>query len=611
LSGGFTAKVRGRYSYSVQEGIQKWKFPSLLLAISLLCASTIQILIPGLKNVAIDDGVRRLEDAPFPFIRETSEPIREYRVTAEIDRGPYQFTKLVLLPTLCLTSANVNGQPLTFNEPGPLGHCDYINGYAISLPTGTPAAQGNLLHLEAKVSSSYYIFGLSVRPPPGNPLVLVLKLIGIATLTAGFYFSLRRLHFSRPISLILVGALPVQLLYLLHTPVIERTYDVLGHLQYVEYIADHFSLPPSDFCHECYQPSLYYLTAAPVYSMARAMRFFDSSVALQFFSLAWFWVFIVMSARICLLWLPKKREAELAIALIAFWPGGFLHSARVSNEIALYAFFATCLYFVLRWWETGSRGHLLIAATVAGCGVVIKATMIVLIGTIGILILSRILRDRHTGTPKSSYVLPILPMFAGVAAYVALSFFRAGALPATWRDWRSVYVGNNWMYLDPSTYVGNSWRQYLLLDTASYFKLPFVDSTRAGTGRGYFWNYVLKSSMFGDFDWFHKPVERVLALIMSPLLLALVVLFWVGVVRNLRRPNLHSLPLLVAVLLSFLSLFAHRFYLPYSADNDFRFIYPVLTPIVLLMIEGTRNIRGASTLCYLFCGLSAAFYLSV
>jgi len=549
----------------VQEGIQKWKFPSLLLAISLLCASTIQILIPGLKNVAIDDGVRRLEDAPFPFIRETSEPIREYRVTAEIDRGPYQFTKLVLLPTLCLTSANVNGQPLTFNEPGPLGHCDYINGYAISLPTGTPAAQGNLLHLEAKVSSSYYIFGLSVRPPPGNPLVLVLKLIGIATLTAGFYFSLRRLHFSRPISLILVGALPVQLLYLLHTPVIERTYDVLGHLQYVEYIADHFSLPPSDFCHECYQPSLYYLTAAPVYSMARAMRFFDSSVALQFFSLAWFWVFIVMSARICLLWLPKKREAELAIALIAFWPGGFLHSARVSNEIALYAFFATCLYFVLRWWETGSRGHLLIAATVAGCGVVIKATMIVLIGTIGILILSRILRDRHTGTPKSSYVLPILPMFAGVAAYVALSFFRAGALPATWRDWRSVYVGNNWMYLD----------------------------------------------MFGDFDWFHKPVERVLALIMSPLLLALVVLFWVGVVRNLRRPNLHSLPLLVAVLLSFLSLFAHRFYLPYSADNDFRFIYPVLTPIVLLMIEGTRNIRGASTLCYLFCGLSAAFYLSV
>ena len=117
--------------------------------------------------------------------------------------------------------------------------------------------------------------------------------------------------------------------------------------------------------------------------------------------------------------------------------------------------------------------------------------------------------------------------------------------------------------------------------------------------------------MFGDFDWFHKPVERVLALFMSPLLLALVVLFWVGVVRNLRRPNLHSLPLLVAVLLSFLSLFAHRFYLPYSADNDFRFIYPALIPIVLLMVEGTRNIRGASTLCCLFCGLSAAFYLSV
>ena len=62
----------------MQEGIQKWRLPILLLAISLICASTIQILIPGLKNVAIDDGVRRLEDVPFPFIRETSEPIKEY-----------------------------------------------------------------------------------------------------------------------------------------------------------------------------------------------------------------------------------------------------------------------------------------------------------------------------------------------------------------------------------------------------------------------------------------------------------------------------------------------------------------------------------------------------
>jgi hypothetical protein len=611
LSDDFTAKVRGRYSYSVKEGIQKWGFPVLLLAISLICASTIQILIPGLKHVAIDDGMRRLEDVPFPFIRQTSQPVTEYRVTAEIDRRSYQFTKLVLLPTLCLTSANVNGQPLTFNAPSSSGHCDYINGYTISLPTGTAAAPGHLLHLEAKVSTNFYVFGLSVRPPPGNPVVLALKLMGIATLTAGLYLALRRSHFSRPVSLILLGALPVQLLYLLHTPVVERTYDILGHLQYVEYIADHFSLPPSDFCYECYQPSLYYLAAAPIYSMARAMRFFDSEVVLQFFSLACFWVFIVMSARICLLWLPKKREAELAIALIAFWPGGFLHSARVSNDIALYALFATCLYFVLRWWETGSRRALFIAASVAGCGVLIKATMIVLIGAIGILILSRILRDRCKGTPGSSYVQPILPMVAGVAAYVALSFFRAGALPATWHDWRSIYAGNNWMYLDPSTYVGNSWRQYLLLDTASYFKLPFVDSARAGTGREYFWNYVLKSSMFGDFDWFHKPVERVLALIMAPLLLALVGLFWVGVVRSLRRPNLHSLPLLVAVFLSFLSLFAHRFYLPYSADNDFRFIYPALIPIVLLMVEGTRNIRGAGTLCCLFCGLSAAFYLSV
>ena len=161
-------------------------------------------------------------------------------------------------------------------------------------------------------------------------------------------------------------------------------------------------------------------------------------------------------------------------------------------------------------------------------------------------------------------------------------------------------------------YVGNSWKQYLILDPVSYFTSPFVDSVRDGTGRHYFWNYVLKSSMFGDFSpWFQKPVQRVLALVMSPLLLGLVILFWIGVARCIRRAARQSLPLLVVIAVSIFSVFALRFYNPYSGNNDFRYIYPALIPMVLLLVEGTRNIGLGRALCFLFCGLSAVFYLTV
>ena len=587
------------YFVSVPEAFQGWVRPISLIAIALLGASVIQVLTPRLKNVSIDDGVRRVEDAPFPFLRQTSAPVTEYHVAADIDYRPYQFARLTLLPTLCLSSAEVNGKPIA----SPSGNCDFFNGYDVHLPTGPDAAGSPPIHLEAKVSNplapAFDIFGLSVRPPRGHPLVVALRLIASAALVGGLYLALRRWHFSPIVSLILVASLPVQLLYQSHTPVTERTYDVLGHLQHIEFIAYQGSLPPANYCHECFQPGLYYAVAAAVYSAARTIRIFDPMLVLQFLALAWFWVFLVMSARIALLWFPQQREVQLATALLAFWPGGFLHSARVSNDIAMYAFFATCLYFVLNWWKTGSRKHLIVASIVAAFGVLIKTTMMPLIAAIAILILYRMFSERHVPMAWSYYLLPLLVMIVGIAVYLVQSSLRGDIAPP-FRD------------NSAAMYVGNSWKQYLVLNIATYFTSPFVDSIRSGTGREYFWNYMLKSSMFGDFSgWFQKSVQRSLALVMSPLLLGLATLFWIGVARNVSRAARRSLPLLVVIAVSLLSVFAVRFYNPYSGNNDFRYIYPVVIPMVLLIVEGTTNIGIGRALCFLFCVLSAAFYLTV
>jgi hypothetical protein len=282
----------------VREWFERWLLPISLFALALLCASVIQVLTPRLKNTTIDDGARRLEDVPFPFLRQTSAPVKEYHVAADIDYRPYQFASFTLLPTICLSSAEINGRPIAI----PSERCDFIKGYEVRLPAGPEAAASQPIHLDAKVSNplapGFDVFGLTERAPRGHPLVLTLSLIAGAALAGGLYLALRRWHFTPIVSLILVASLPIQLLYQSHTPLTERTYDVLGHLQHVEFIAYQGSLPPAVYCHECFQPGLYYAVAAAVYSAVRTTRIFDPMLALQFLSLAWFWVFLVMSARI-------------------------------------------------------------------------------------------------------------------------------------------------------------------------------------------------------------------------------------------------------------------------------------------------------------------------
>src|SRR5580704_3899581 len=148
--------------------------PISLLALALLCATFIQLLTPRFKNTSVDDGVRRLEDVPFPFLRQTSAPVKEYHIAADIDYRPYQFARFTLLPALCLSSAEINHKPIAL----PSERCDFYKGYDVQLPVAPDTSGSQPMHLDVKVlnplAASFDIFGLTARAPRGHPAVLTL-----------------------------------------------------------------------------------------------------------------------------------------------------------------------------------------------------------------------------------------------------------------------------------------------------------------------------------------------------------------------------------------------------------------------------------------------------
>ncbi len=57
---------------------------------------------------------------------------------------------------------------------------------------------------------------------------------------------------------VLYGGFALQAVYLSGTPCFLRSYDVEGHIQYINYVASHFALPGQQSGWETYQPPLYY-----------------------------------------------------------------------------------------------------------------------------------------------------------------------------------------------------------------------------------------------------------------------------------------------------------------------------------------------------------------
>ena len=113
---------------------------------------------------------------------------------------------------------------------------------------------------------------------------------------------------------------------------------------------------------------------------------------------------------------------------------------------------------------------------------------------------------------------------------------------------------------------------------------PFENAWDDELVRQYFWNYMMKTSLFGEFVLLRKGAGVVFAEAVNVSFLVLLVYgirgFWK---KNVSRRSL----LFTAQFLAFvLALAFLRFKHPFSCSNDFRYIAPVLLSVVPFMAMG-------------------------
>ncbi len=622
---------------------RKWMIPALTAVCWALTALLTVLCRFPVRSVTVTEFGSADASAlsvSFPHTGD-SEPGRVFIYRMTVEKGVFSPAWVRIIPDDELLSVKANGETLPLHRirPGALTDWNYGFSYPLTKFLGPGA---HTVEIEIKNNGGKY--GLSVLPTVRDPLTAWIGFLSGLSVLLAAYLLLRHYRTGFPESAVILGALAVRLLYLSVTPWSMRGHDAAGHLDYVDYLIRNFASPSSREGFEFYHPPLYYVLAAVptgLLQLAGAGRAFALSV-LQFLSLGLNMVFVAVSLATLRDWIgalgserqnprllrlrpggwsravgsgksvPVSLILAVAGALFAFWPSGIIHSVRIGNDALLYPLFALGVFFLQRWVRQGNDRELIRAALMAALAVLTKTNGVVLAALMAAVVLTRWLAD-----PGRFRVGEIRAWFrrilvSGVICLAGLTVAHAPRVVEAARGENRNLLVANVSTLHSGLRVGNNISNYIWFDARQFVTVPFTSPWDDGKGRQLFWNYLLKTALFGEFS-YDSPFLRNLGVLISLVFLALTLYaaafpFVIGR-RDLRLGRV----LFADFFLLFSAAVVFRILIPYASSNDFRYILPVLCPAAALYgyaIYGFAR-RGMKSMVRAGIGLAAVFLVLV
>lgn len=567
-------------------GAVKAVISTLLLVFSLV----ILMFVAAKQDISIDNVQLSVNSSPFiPKTLPLKEDlIGQYTVKMELTLSSWGSKELQIIPDDELLALKVNGQEVSLAGYSRSQLRDYGRGITIKLDQLKNEEANQLEFILINASNPA---GFNVKQAH-SPAFVGLACVFIALLIALYAVS-RHISLTKTQTVLLIVGLMASLAYLSKTSSYTRTFDVYeggGHRDYIEYLINHLETPPPGEGWEYHQPPLYYVIAAltktqlspsPLYS-----DYWGQLLAL------WFWnLFLIASLGTLKKSFGKKVCALfIASAAICLWPAGIIHSIRIGNDIPLYAFYALSFYYCLSWWHKRNTHNLLYACIWASMALLTKSNALAVWGVLGVMVLIhcyRLWRHRQTRPHQINQIVKNCFILAGFFVITMLINFGDNVwhyVQGTSSDWLLSNVSES---INPGLKVANEPVNYLLFDSATFLQNPYMSTWDDRYGRQYFWNFVWRSALTAEFFFEGKALFTWGIANGIFLLMMLAGIFVYSLQQHATTPprvwrlSLYKqLPWLLAIVMPFLLLLAYRIKVPLSCNTDFRYIYPVLLPIL-------------------------------
>ena len=514
--------------------------------------------------------------------------------------GLVHATVFRVYPDDCLESFRVNGGYSTDGSQ----YCDYSYGHDLEWSSFVKSGD-NTLYFRIRNFSGAGGFRLGVSP--WDPLAFLLILAGFSSLAllaaASFFRWGSDAHRRALLSIFWAGAL-LRLVYVIRSPFGLRSYDFDGHVDYLMYVLNNFSVPHAQGGWQFYQPPLYYFLNAP---FLFPLKFFgaseDSLVRVgQFVSLGMSWVSLGLVVWIASLLFRNKAQRlyqYLFIAFIAVFPGIVYMSSRISNDTLIVPLSFAFLGFMVRWWKTGEARDALFAAFLLALGVLTKSNFFAFVPVFGLVVLMR-----------SGVSLKRKAMLGGLAAFILVAVTGWYFVLRVGMEQERHVVGNIGSNA-PGLRVEIKPENFFIFRPHQVLMVPYAHAWSDHAGRNRFWEHLLKTAHTGEWDFGYRvhAVMRVM-LALSMLLLA------VGIGRALYLLWFDAEETVVlwstgAILI--FSMMALVIVENVGGFQDFRYVPGIVVPVTWYVLDGIRvlprplRIAWTAFFCS-FIALSLPFY---
>jgi hypothetical protein len=457
--------------------------------------------------------------------------------------------------------------------------------------------------------------------------------------------GLRNMGFHWSTVAVMLGALAMYGVYLTYTGHNERNLDVKAQVTYIEYIAKNFRAPPDNHCFICHHPPFYYSVAALVYGTTKWLGCAPPLRAVQILSMVSIFSLVLCTALIIRRFTARASAITLAAALVGLWPYTIIFSARIHNDVMAAALMAWTIYFCVRWYQQEERRALVGALVVGTLSVLTKMNgleMIALIlATVGFRALSK--------TDRLAYLKrvapPIVVMALGLGAFIA----TRGSAKEKEEDKKEEKRENkdekngddeggeegngeegeeqapeeepvagervfgSAFRIGQRSWMGNEPFNYFYFDIQNFLEEPYILARREGTGRQYFLNHWLKSSLFSthneraDAETSYHFNHRI-AQVENFLLLCMIAYFLIFIAQAKKADLKRQFVLVTAFLGFFAGAAGFRFLIPHSHHSDFRHAFTILMPFCIAYGLAVAHYRKReSSLEYVGYALAAIF----
>lgn len=379
----------------------------------------------------------------------------------------------------------------------------------------------------------------------------------------------RLLRTAGLVTIAALGAL-LRMLYAVATPYWTHAYDWQGHQQYILFLLENGHLPSATFGWETFQPPLYYVTCALWLKYTAIVEFGYGS--LQSISVAISIATLLVGLWIGMLLCKENLTGALIFGLImAVFPGLIVLSSQITNDGLVTLLLFIVIGLLLRWNEFRQTKDVIAASIVLGFAILTKSTALLLIPVLVISIVTAANISKKRMAILLSGTLMILVIITGW--FFVLRFGIEG---------QTSFVGNE-AGIHKSIIVPLATKDFVTFNPFTTIYFPFTDDITTPR-REILFERLFKTAHFGHH--YFEPIRLGSTLVVSGLVMLVFMLL------GMRSKKFPGKIILLSVFAVFIvGVFIHRFRTPSIANAHFRFIVPMIIPVIAFAVHAATDTR--------------------